>query len=203
MPIILVVDKMGSIKEHNVKDLAIDSLYKKAGFKTAEGFSKHATWNVTLSGNRHFLIEAYGKTSGKANQENKYDFPPPIDTTLFFGSCVLLHKCSTTGKYLDLKGSDWDTIYENLFGGFEDIENENSESEEEDNHDDEDCTKEGYKKDGFVVDDDEEEEEDDEEYDGEDEEEYIAPKKSKQSSSSKAKKVEADIFLELSEEEYL
>lgn len=204
MPIILVVDKMGSIKEQNVKDLAIDSLYKKAGFKTAEGFSKHASWTTSLPGNRTFLVEAYGKTNGKANQENKYDFPPPIDTTLFFGACVLLNKNPATGAIVDLKAGDWETIYEKLFGGFEDIGDQDSEDEDVDEEDDVDCTKEGYKKDGFIVDDDDDEEDDDEYEDDDEDEEYVAPKKA--SKSSKSKKTDPDIFLdcssELTEEEY-
>jgi len=204
MPIILVVDKMGSIKEQNVKDLAIDSLYKKAGFKTAEGFSKHASWTASLPSNHTFLVEAYGKTNGKANQENKYDFPPPIDTTLFFGACILLNKNPATGAIVDLKVGDWETIYEKLFGGFEDIGDQDSEDEDVDEDDDVDCTKEGYKKDGFVIDDDDDEEDDDEYEDDDEAEEYVAPKKA--SKSLKSKKVDPDIFLdcssELTEEEY-
>ena len=39
--------------------------------------------------NIKYYINVYGKTNGKASSENKYDFPPPIDNTLFFGNIKL------------------------------------------------------------------------------------------------------------------
>ena len=42
-------------------------------------------WNVKCDSKKYF-IEVYAKTEGRTNSENKYDFPPPIDNALFFGS---------------------------------------------------------------------------------------------------------------------
>ena len=170
---ILVVEKSGELKELTLKSLDENELYKKAGFKTPDGFKCHVQWNIENLNNENYSICVYGKTTGRANQENKYEFPPPIDNTLFFGNCLIVNKTSTT--VASLSSNQWYSIYEHLYGGFEDIGTEDSEEEEkEDEDDDLPKTKSGYAKDGFVVDDDvdeDEEEEDDEDDTAEDDEE--------------------------------
>jgi hypothetical protein len=192
MPVILIVERTGNIKETNIKLFEEEQLYKKAGFKTPNDFGKIAVF-PHLSNHQ---IHVYGKTKGKAGQENKYDFPPPIDSTLFFGNCVLVQTRSVTKspaelvveglrpsdhketdeKICDLSLTEWEKIYEKLFGGFEDIED----SSEEEEMDEEEMkimmdpntkfTKEGYVKDDFIVDDDEldDDELDEDELDDED-----------------------------------
>jgi hypothetical protein len=157
---ILIIEKTGVIKESVVKNLVETELYKKAGFKSAEGFTQVHQW--CLNGN---TVSLYGKSSGRAGQENKYDFPPPVDKILFFGSCILV---SDSGS---LKKSQWETMYEELFGGFEDIGDEDSD-ESEDEDDDIPKTKSGYAKDGFVVDDDEDEEDEDDDDEEEEDDEH-------------------------------
>ena len=184
MPSIIIIDKNSVIKPYNTKTFVEDELYKKAGFKSKEGFAKHAEWNVTVK-NTTSTITLYGKTTGRAGQENKYDFPPPADNTLFFGSCVLV--CKSGENVVDISHADWEKIYEQLFGGFEDIHADDSEDEDDDSEDDEDVprTKEGYVKDGFIVDDDDDdtEESEDNEY------EPIVSVKSKSKSKTTPKKV--------------
>lgn len=168
MPQIIIIEKSGSVKEQNIKDYVESELYKKAGYKTSEGFVKHTVWKVEL-GQTKYNIEVYGKTTGRANQENKYDFPPPIDNTLFFGSCVVINK-TETNEIANLTNKEWESIYEKLFGGFDDIGSEDSEDEEDEDEDHIPRTKEGYVKDGFIVDDDEDEEDEDEEDEDEEDE---------------------------------
>lgn len=158
MPCLLIVDKTGSIKELNVKSFSTDELYKKAGFKSNDGFELKTSWDIQLpnssdpSKTKKYFICVYGKTKGRAGQENKYDFPPPIDTTLFFGSCILVNE-PEGGEVESLTKSEWTKIYEYLFGGFEDIGSEDSSDDEEDEDEDIPKTKSGYAKDGFVVED--------------------------------------------------
>jgi hypothetical protein len=151
MPVIILIDKTGTIKETSLKQYVESDLYKKAGFKTSDQFKLHTTWAIELE-TKKYLISLYGKTEGKANQENKYDFPPPIDKVLFFGSCILVNK-NDDGEVVNLSESEWEQVYEKLFGGFEDLGS--SDSEEEEDEYDGPTTKQGYAKDGFVVDDDE------------------------------------------------
>ena len=164
MPVILIVEKSGNIKEATIKKWVETDLYKKAGLKTPEGFEKAHEW--TVNGTR---VSLYGKTTGKAGQENKYDFPPPVDTALFFGSCILTVESDSLNKV------QWESIYEELFGGFEDLEDSDEETESDDEEgDDLPRTKDGYVKDGFVV---EEEEEQDEEEESDEEDRVVKPKR--------------------------
>jgi len=229
---ILVVEKTGNIKEVSLKNYEETELYKKAGLKSGEGFKCYAEWNIEDLNDKNYSISVYGKTTGKATQENKYDFPPPIDTTLFFGNCIIVNKCEN--KAVSITEDEWESVYEYLFGGFEDLGDKDSDDDEEDDDDDGmPRTKEGYVKDDFVVDDDEDEYDDDEdeeeeEDEDEDDEEIFTKKskknkkvekpKAKKESEKKGKKTatpvnvftsitENDSYLdctsELSEEEYI
>lgn len=187
---ILIVEKTGVIKESVVKSFSEADLYKKAGLKVAEGFERVHEW--TLDGE---TVVLYGKSTGRAGQENKYDFPPPVDKVLFFGACILT---SSTGT---LKKGRWEEIYEELFGGFEDIGDEDSEeSEEEDEDEDLPKTKSGYAKDGFIVDDSDEteEDEDSEEDEEEDEDEPVVVKvKAKKPTKKGVKKAKQTVFAKI------
>jgi hypothetical protein len=212
MPSILIVEKLGEIKSTSLKTWNESELYKKAGFKTPEGFKCYTTWSIEID-DAKYNISLYGKTTGRANQENKYEFPPPVDKHLFFGNCVLVNK-SEQGEVKDLSVKEWEEIYENLYGGFEDL---GSDSDDSDEDDDEDYgmkrTKTGYAKDGFVVDDDEEGDDDEEEGDDDDEEPKHKTQNPKLTGSSKIKSifelksVEDETYLdctsELSEEAYI
>ena len=175
MSIILLVEKSGSIKELATKSLNEEELYKKAGFKSKEGFECATTWAETVD-DKSYVISLYGKNTGRAGQENKYDFPPPVDNVLFFGTCVLISR-NEDGQIVDLNKTTGLKIYEQLFGGFEDLDEEAEEDVSEDDTEEEELprTKEGYVKDGFIVDevmeDDVEEEEEEEEDELNDDEE--------------------------------
>jgi len=172
MPKLLIIDKTGTIKELNVKTYVKEELYKKAGFKTADGFELLTTWDINQQneeGGKKYFISVYGKKTGRAGQENKYDFPPPIDRLLLFGSCLLVNQLEGQ-DVSSITEKEWDKIYEHLFGGFEDIGSEDSEvSEDSDQEEAMPKTKTGYAKDGFVVDDciEEDDEDDEDEEDGE------------------------------------
>ena len=155
---IVIVEKGGSLKSLSIKDFKAEDLYKKCGFKKSEDFIKQIEWNAKFDGKKYF-IEVFAKTEGRPNSENKYDFPPPIENKLFFGSCAVLaynKKDDGNKVYTDLSLALWNKIYEKLFGGFEDLATTAKEDEEEEdelaNVPKEKKTKNGYLKDGFVVD---------------------------------------------------
>jgi len=171
---IIIVEKTGELKSLLIKDFKEDELFKKCGFKKSDGFNKQTQWNVKIEGNK-YLIEVFAKDDGRANSENKYDFPPPVDNKLFFGNCAIIAKNQTNtsdgeNNYINLTIELWGKIYEKLFGGFEDLaltvlEDEN-EIDELQNVPKEKKTKSGYLKDGFVVD---SSDTDEENYEGSDE----------------------------------
>jgi hypothetical protein len=174
MPKFVLIDRLGTTKTVNAKEISDESLYRKVGFKSTQGFVVRHAWGPDDGIDQ--IIQLYAKMSGKAGQENKYDFPPPMDSTLFFGSCALVGRDSKTNEIVDLDVTDWEEIYEFLFGGFEDIGSDDSEDEEEELDTDDEVaelgkstgvivaqTKQGYAKDGFIVDDDDAEEDYEEE----------------------------------------
>ena len=201
---IVIVEKTGVLKSLAIKEFKEEELFKKCGFKKAEDFVKQHDWSMKTEG-RKYIIQVFAKTEGRPNSENKYDFPPPIDTKLFFGNCAILAKIRNddgTISFTNLTLEMWEKMYEKLFGGFEDLtttaaEDENEEDELE-NVPKNKKTKHGYLKDGFVVDSsdgDEEEEEDDE-----DEEEEEA--ESESNGEEDGELVLEDLGSELTEESY-
>ena len=149
----LLVGNNGTIKQTKAQETSFEFLYKKCGFRSENNFDKRTTWKVNMNGDKH-IIELWAKDNGKANNENKYDFPPPVDKELYFGACMLIRR-DEDGNIINLDALLWTKIYEKLFGGFEDIGNEDEEEYSEDeleNVDKKLKTKHGYLKDGFVID---------------------------------------------------
>ena len=163
----------------------------------SDDFEQQHIFKTKFNDKKHY-IEVYGKVNGRANSENKYDYPPPIDNALFFGNMMLL--CKANDEYLNSDQFNvdvWKKMYERLFGGFFDLTKTEKEDEEEDELDNipaEMKIKKGLVN-GFIVDDDcltrewENDEEEEEEDIDENEE------------SSDVSTIDVDS--ELSEEEYM
>jgi len=203
---ILIIDKNGLVTESETKTYNEADLYKKAGLKSGTGFVLQTEWGAEIDG-KMYSVSVFGKSSGRAGQENKYEFPPPIDNLLLFGSCVLVNK--ENGKIADLTIGEWEKVYEHLYGGFEDLGNEDSELSEDDEDDTVSRTKEGYVKDDFIVDDDEEDFDSDESEEEEvSEEEVVVVKKKKTAAKKTAPKVKKTkkvdtVFVSANENNYL
>ena len=170
---IIIIQKSGKVVQQSVH-VTEENLYKIAAFKTNDHFEKQQIWrNLVVKKVRYDKVVVFGSTEGNAGQENKYDFPPPIDNTLFFGN-ILIVRYDKENKPMDLTMADWKSIYSSLFGGFESLGDEDSEEDEEEEEeiDKSKLDKYGYEKDGFVVEDceDEDEDGDDEDDDDEDDE---------------------------------
>ena len=150
MTTIVLINKNSDVKQCKIKDLTRDILHAKCGFKNDNDFDKRTTWNIAIE-EETFNIELWAKNNARANTENKYDFPPPIDSELYFGTCALL-RVDDDENIIDLTTEAWEKVYEFLFGGFEDLDSEEEPSEDElETIPDEMKTKTGYLKDGFVV----------------------------------------------------
>jgi hypothetical protein len=163
----VLVEKNGDVKEIKIND--VHNLYKSCKLKSDNDFSIRHTWTVKLKKTTH-VVSLYSKNTGRANMENKYDLPPPIDNDLFYGNMLLIkYDSEEKTKIVDLQLELWEQIYEHLFGGFEDLKETEKEDEEEedelDKYPDSMKTKEGYLKDGFIVENSDDEEDDDDEDD--------------------------------------
>lgn len=130
---------MSVVVVHTNGELTMET--KPSGYKSY-GSLQHSWKTLTHD------IQLYAKKRGKAENENKYEFPPPIDAALYFGNCLLVNPSG------DLTPEMWNEFYESIMQ-FEDIDE--TEEEEEEIIDGE--LSHGYLKDGFVVSDNELEEE--------------------------------------------
>ena len=151
---VVIIEKGGSLKDANVKKFSTETLYKKCKFKNKDNFEARHTWEL----NDTINVTLFAKNAGRANSENKYDLPPPIDKELFFG-CMIL--CAHTDQNLtneninDFNVETWKKLYEKLMGGFEDLEEEEERSEDEEDINPDDLDDNGYLKNSFLAADDE------------------------------------------------
>lgn len=216
---LILVNKNSDVKETVVKNFVENLLYKKCNFRNDNNFGKVNTYKIKFEG-KDIYISVYAKSNGRANTENKYELPPPIDKELYFGNMIILKHKEETITALTVENLtllEWGKIYEQMFGGFDDLDQEEEESEEE-HIPAEFLTKEGYsKEDGFVVDDEEDieiEEDDDEaledEGDDEEDEDYLPENETEGDDEDDDDEYEteyseddSDIGSELSEESYV
>jgi len=154
----LIVKKNGDLEEKDTRSaLKIEMVHKLCGYKSNTNVELIHSFHSTTEEDIEYKI--YGKKEGRANSENKYELPPPVDTLLLFGNLCII-KSKSDDKVENLEKSEWCKLYDTLFGGFEDIDQSDEErSLDSQVYSDSEYTKEGYHKDSFVVDDQELEEE--------------------------------------------
>jgi hypothetical protein len=209
---IVFVSKDASLNEKSVKNLDLKTLHVKCNVKQ-DSFGKRHTWKV-----KGAYYSVYAKDTGRHSSENKYDLPPPVDEELYFNTMAILKHSDekiTNENVVDLTKEEWEKTYEHLFGGFENLDDTSGEmsvDEEEENLSESEKTKQGYKKDGFVVDDDDEDDEDyvpeeEDEEDDEDLEETETSENTDDYEESEGEESEDDetddeCYSELSEDSY-
>jgi len=169
---VLIVERNGELRPSEIKECSQLELAKKCKHRTSSGFAMRAEWAYSGSDVEKFSVELWAREDGTAGQENKYEFPPPVDTILFFGACALVARDMTPQhNVIPLTLEKWDKMYNFLFGGFDTLANCDDDDYEYDELDSVPAhrkTKDGYLKDGFVVDECEEEEEVDDDADDDD-----------------------------------
>lgn len=162
---VVILDKSGSdvrVEQAVTVDLEA-SLYKKCGFRKLDNFSLRHTFPCG-----DYKYEIWGKNKGRGTI-NKTELPPPIDKETLYGDIAVVKRQNkrNNSKYMNLTKAEWTKVYEKLFGGFEELEDEEEDDEEEDEAE---LTKHGYKKDDFIAEEDDEEEDDDDEDEDDDDE---------------------------------
>lgn len=167
---ILIIKKNTDIKILNAKSLTKEIIYKKCGLTTNKNFKKRHTWKI---GDIYYSV--FAKDKGKAGGENKYELPPPIDEKLYFGSLAIIkHDDIEMNSIKDLTEEVFNNVVEKLLGGYDDLNEDDTESEEEEKIPEEYKSKQGYsKEDGFIVSDDDVEFDDLNDSDYDESEEYI------------------------------
>lgn len=143
MVTVVCIGRDCSIKQANHKSGKNEDLFRRAGLRVGTAFDKRAEWP-----GGSFTIEVWAKNKGRAGSENKYDMPPPIDTDLLFGTCVVTAR-GPDGALVDMSHAEWTAAYDRLMGGFEDVGSDSVESVE----DIVGRAENGYELDDFVVED--------------------------------------------------
>lgn len=142
---IITINKLGELGEYNSKNMSILNLFKICNYRNNNNFELLCSWNDEY--------ELYGKKVGRSGNENMYEFPPPIDKELYFGTLCIIKKTDTLENQNQPQFSikEWKHFYNKQMGGFEDLEL-NEENSVDSVYSDEEYTEEGYIKDNFVVD---------------------------------------------------
>jgi hypothetical protein len=150
----ILVKKNGTLNQLPPTEMTRESYiaHTETSESYKDSFRMHTTWNVSKY---KVSIELWARSNGRAGQENKYEFPPPVDEVLFFGSCLLVMVDSPPHFSFTLDA--WKKIYSTLFGGFHDLSKTvNADETEYDEMEDvpqKHKTRDGYLKDGFIVED--------------------------------------------------
>lgn len=151
---IVVISNTGELSDVAMSKFNENDIYKKCNFRKNDGFEKRHTWKVKYE-KKSYNLEVWARNHGKANQENKYDLPPPVDNELYFGRIAVV--AYVDNKPCDISSKLWEKLYEELMGGFEDLSetayDDENESDELENISQDMKTDHGYLKDGFVVND--------------------------------------------------
>ena len=147
----ILIDVFGTPSTISLKN--IEEIYKKCKYRKTKDFEKRYTWEYKDAEKNISYISLYAKDVGIEKKINKFELPPPVDNEFYYGyMCVILseNNIPTNDNLLNLDIAKWEDIYAYLMGGFEDLDDDETESD--DDIPDELKTKEGgYMKNDFVV----------------------------------------------------
>ena len=122
---IVIIEKNGDFISVEVNDSS--DIFKRCNFRKEEGFQIRTTWTITIGQETH-SIQLYSKMEGKSPTINKYEFPPPVDTEVYYGRCALVK--IEEDELVDLDVDTWVSIYDRLCGRTEVYEEPEEEEEE-------------------------------------------------------------------------
>ena len=74
-------------------------------------------------------VSMYAWDDGNESHINKHDLPPPIDNVLYYGDILVLRH--NNGNLINFSKDNYNTFYEDAFGGFDDIVSEECSSEDD------------------------------------------------------------------------
>ena len=130
----VILNMQGRKKESNLSDKTmirkqLETILPNKGTGRAQELGSW-TYNNTE-------VKIYGWENGQAGKENKHEIPPPYDTNLYFGDLLIVR--TKRNKLLNFTKKRYDEFFEEMYGGFEDIGDTDSEySDDSDVSDDSD-----------------------------------------------------------------
>jgi hypothetical protein len=108
---VIIIEKQGTEKILNIKKFAKEELFKKCGFKKSEDFILINNWET----NDDYIIELYGKTSGKQNNININEFTQYANLPQLYGNALLtMRNKNELTEYISLNLEYWNKFKENI-----------------------------------------------------------------------------------------
>jgi uncharacterized membrane protein YgcG len=113
MRAVVVVNKDGTLRQQLTRMTRAADLYKTIGLKASPDFGEQARWPVPASvalaaPGTACDVRMFGKTTGHSRFANVYGFPPPINQTVFIGTCVAALFCDD--EMSNLSVDQWDSV---------------------------------------------------------------------------------------------
>ena len=114
-------------KNCDKKEIYIDNIKKLSKNKNIEnkGDGKIKLLYVWTFDNNDLNVLLYGWDRGNYKNINKFELPDPLENKIYFGDLIFILK--EKDEYLKFTKKDFEEFYEEMFGGFESIENTSDE----------------------------------------------------------------------------
>ena len=115
MAIVVLIDKVGNKKKTAIKNFDLQTLHKKCNFRNNLNFKKRWTWKIK----DNIYISLFSKDKGRSNNINKFDLPPPIDKTIYYGSMIVVKHSEKMLKNENVENitlEEWEKCYDHYRG---------------------------------------------------------------------------------------
>ena len=119
---VVILDMLGRKKEIRIDDKTILKKQVKNILKNKGTGITQELGSWTYNDNE---VKIYGWEDGKSGKENKHEIPPPYDTNLYFGDLLVVN--SNGNNLINFTKKDYNIFFEEMYGGFEDIGDTDSE----------------------------------------------------------------------------
>ena len=116
------VSKVSEVQIENKHIVSVfnSNIRNSKNFK--ENFKRYCDWELD-----EYVISIFGSKEGKAGSENKFDWPPPEDTDIYFGEILIIK--SKDNIIQDINKKIFSDFIDISFGGFEDLGSKDTEEE--------------------------------------------------------------------------
>tara|TARA_B110000285_G_C15078670_1_gene592201 strand:- start:46 stop:465 length:420 start_codon:yes stop_codon:yes gene_type:complete len=134
---IIIVNKSQNVSEEELEQVSIEKIHALLQNNNKEKeLKKIQMWEFDED-----KVVCYGYISGKEKDINKLELPEPIENNLYYNELVFI-SFNEKDEELNLSEEEFEDFYDMIFGGFDDIDSEDSGynfAEDE------------YEEDGFII----------------------------------------------------
>jgi hypothetical protein len=133
----IIINKSQNVLEEELDEVSIKNIHALLQNNNKETqMKKIQTWEFDED-----TVICFGYIAGKEKEINKLELPEPIENNLYYNELVFF-SLNEKNEYINLSEEDFEDFYDMIFGGFDDIDSDDSGynfAEDE------------YEEDGFIV----------------------------------------------------